>query len=152
MAVSMMCAIAAGGQAASPAALSASQRRHLEDERFGIVTAIRGLPLGVREELQNLFGGSLDIAEPGAPFQVTGVVSDARLPRRRLVLAGCSIDHCLVYYERAGTAHSWQAALFHWTPAATTLETGGTAPRGLKSIDDVKIAVLSGAITQSAGW
>jgi len=112
-----------------------------------MVTSIRGLPLGVREELQTLFGGSsLDIAEPGAEFQVTDVIINPRLPRRRLVLAGCSIDHCLVYYERGGIAHTWHVALFHWTPAATRLEGGGFAPRGLASIDAVRGELLSGAI------
>jgi len=36
--------------------------------------------------------------------------------------------------------------LFHWTPAATRFEFGGTAPGGLATIDDVRNAVLSGAI------
>ena len=119
----------------------------MKDERFGIVTSIRGLPLGVRDELQTLFGSqSLDIAEPGAEFQATDVIVNPRLPIRRLVAAGCSIDHCLVYYERGGIAHTWHVALFHWTPAATRFEWGGTAPGGLATIDDVRNAVLSGAI------
>ena len=51
----------------------------------------QGLPLGVRAALQTLFGSqSLDIAEPGAAFQVTGAVVDPKLPIRRLVAAGCS--------------------------------------------------------------
>jgi len=37
-------------------------------------------------------------------------------------------------------------ALFHWTPAATRFEWGGTAPNGLATIEDVRKAVLSGAI------
>ena len=110
----------AGSQAAAPVALSGALRAHVKDERFGIVTSIRGLPLGVRDGLQTLFGSqALDIAEPGAEFQVTDVIVDPKLPIRRLVAAGCSTDHCLVYYERGGIAHTWQVALFHWTPAAT---------------------------------
>ena len=55
--------IAAGTQ---PAAL----RAHVQDERFGIVTSIRGLPLGVRDGLQTLFGSpTLDIAEPDGVFE-----------------------------------------------------------------------------------
>ena len=147
IALILTCAAALGSQALSPVTLSASLRGHVKADRFGIVTSIRGLPLGVRDELQNLFGaGSLDIAEPGTPFQVTDVVSNAKLPRRRLIAAGCSIDHCLVYYERGGIAHSWHVALFHWTPAATRLEMAGIAPSGLKSIEEVRAAVLSGAI------
>jgi hypothetical protein len=139
--------VVAASQAAAPSVLPGVLRAHLKDERFGIVTSIRGLPLGVRDGLQTLFGSqALDIAEPGAAFQVTDVIVDPKLPIRRLVAAGCSTDHCLVYYERGGIAHSWQVALFHWTPATTRFEWGGVAPRGLASIEDVRNAILSGAI------
>ena len=68
--VSFWSAVVAGSQAAPPPALSAALRAHLTDERFAIVTSIRGLPLGVRDELQTLFKSrTLDIAEPGAEFQ-----------------------------------------------------------------------------------
>ena len=146
--VSFWSAVVTGSQAAPTGALSEALRAHVKDERFQIVTSIRGLPLGVRDGLQTLFGSqALDIAEPGAEFQVTDVIVNPKLPIRRLVAAGCSTDfHCLVYYERGGIAHTWLVALFHWTPAATRFEWGGTAPGGLKTIDDVRKAVLSGAI------
>ena len=144
---SLVVAGGADSQAVASRALTGALRAHVKDERFQIVTSVRGLPLGVREELQTLFGSNtLDIAEPGARFQVTDVIVDPKLPMRRLVAAGCSIDHCLVYYERGGIAHTWHVALFHWTPAATRFEFGGMAPRGLASIDAVQNAVLSGAI------
>jgi hypothetical protein len=145
--VSLLSAVATGSQAPTAAALSDTQRAHVKDDRFQIVTSIRGLPLGVRDGLQMLFGSqSLDIAEPEAEFQATDVRSTPTLPIRRLVAAGCSTDHCLVYYERGGIAHTWQVALFHWTPGATRFEWGGTAPGGLATVDDVRKAVLSGAI------
>jgi hypothetical protein len=145
--VSLWSAVITGSQAAPAGALPEPLRAHVKNERLGVVTSIRGLPLGVREALQTLFGSqTLDIAEPGAEFQVTDVVSNPKLPIRRLVAAGCSSDHCLVYYERGGTAHTWQVALFHWTPAATRFEWGGSATGGLATIDDVRNAVLSGAI------
>ena len=140
-------AVVSGSQAAATVALSEALRTHLKNERLEIVTSIRGLPLGVRDGLQTLFGSqALDIAEPGAEFQVTDVVGNPKLPIRRLVAAGCSTDHCLVYYERGGIARTWQVALFHWTPEATRFEWGGTAPGGLATIADVRKAVLSGAI------
>lgn len=145
--VSLLAAVVVGSQVTSPGMLPGALRAHIRDERFGVVTSIRGLPLGVRDGLQTLFGSaSLTIAEPGAPFQVTDDIANPALPIRRLVAAGCSIDHCLVYYERGGIAHTWQVALFYWTPAATRFEWGGTAPRGLASVDDVRTAVLSGAV------
>lgn len=151
--VSLWSAVVAGSQAAPSTALSEALRAHVKDEQFGIVTSVRGLPLGVREGLQTLFGSqTLDIAEPGAEFQVTDVISKPNLPVRRLVAAGCSTEHCLVYYERGGIAHTWHVALFHWTPAATRFEWGGSAPGGLATIDDVRNAVLSGAIKDPAGF
>jgi hypothetical protein len=144
--VSLWSAVVTGSQAPT-VGLPEVLRAHVKDERYQIVASIRGLPLGVRDGLQLLFGSqTLDIAEPGAEFQATDVVGNPKLPIRRLVAAGCSTDHCLVYYERGGIARTWQVALFHWTPAATRFEWGGTAQGGLATIDDVRNAVLSGAI------
>jgi hypothetical protein len=63
-----------------------------------------------------------------------------------MVAAGCSADHCLVYYVRGGFEQTWHVALFQWTPAETRLEWGGTARAGLKDIDQVRSAMLSGTI------
>ena len=146
LAVSLWSAVVAGSQVA-PGALSGALRDYVRDGRFGLVTSIRGLPLGVRHELQTMFGSqTLDIAEPGAQFQATNVTANPKLPIRRLVAAGCTMEYCLVYYERGGFAHTWHVALFHWTPEATRLEWGGAASGGLKTIDDVRKAILSGAI------
>jgi len=139
-------ATAACSQRALGGTLPEPLRDHVENDRFQIVTSIRGLPLGVRDELERMFRNGLDIAEPGAPFQASDVVVDPNLPSRRLVAAGCSQDHCLVYYERGGIAHRWLVALFHWMPSATRFEFGGLAPGGLKTIEEVRKAVLSGAI------
>jgi hypothetical protein len=144
-------ALAAGSQAAPSVALSKQLRAHLQGERLQIVTSIRGLPLGVRGGLETLFGSqTLDIAERGAEFQVNGVKGNSTLPIRRLVAAGCSYDHCLVYYERGGSVRTWRVALFHWTPERTRFEWGATAPGGLATIENVRSAILSGAIKEPA--
>ena len=150
--VSLWSAMAAGSQATDADALSGALRTHVQDERFGIATSIRGLPLGVRDGLQTLFGSrELDIADPGAEFQGATVVADPKLPTRRLIAAGGSKDyHCLVYYERGGSDHTWHVALFHWKPAETRFEWGSPAPRGLATIDQVRNAILSGEIKGQA--
>jgi hypothetical protein len=154
--IALLCAIGltawsaaeARNQAAATVTLSDALRAHVQGEEFAIVTSIRGLPLGVRDELQALWGSAtLDIADPGADFQSTDVKVTPALPTRRLIAAGCATDnHCLVYYERGGRSRTWLVALYHWTPARTRFEWGGTAPAGLKTIGDVRQAVLSGAI------
>jgi hypothetical protein len=144
-------AVALAGETA-PGALPLELRAHVQNERFDIVSSSGGLPGGVRIELRTLFGGqTLELAEPGARFQGTGRRPDPKLPLRRLVAAGCSRQDCLVYYERAGSTHMWRVVLFHWTPRVTRLEWGGTAPGGLTTFDEVRRAVLSGAIKSSAG-
>ena len=144
--LSVWSVVDAASQTNPPATLPEALHGHVKAERFDIVASIRGLPLGVRDELETLFGSStLDIAEPGAAFQGTNA-ADKNLPIRRLIAAGCSIDHCLVYYERAGKSRTWLTALFHWTPAATRLEWGGNARGGMTTINEVRTAVLSGAI------
>ena len=135
-------------QAEQPLPISGTLKAHVEQERFDMVTSIRGLPAGVRDALRELFGSqTLDIAAPDAEFQATDSAADSHRPSRRMVAAGCSIDHCLVYYERGGRVHAWRVALFHWAPDATRFEWGGAAPGGLAGIGDVRNAVLSGAIT-----
>jgi len=136
----------------APAVLPGELRAHVQNARFDVVSSIRGLPLGVRGELQALFGSpTLDIAEPDTALRAAGQTPDARAPIRRFVAAGCSYEDCLVYYERVGSPSTWRVALFHWTPAASRFEWGGSAPGGLKTIDDVRRAVLSGAIASAAG-
>lgn len=143
--VSLLSAVAVAGQPSSARRLPAALRTHVQDERFQPVTSVRGLPLGVRDALQALFGSAtLDIADPGAEFLGAGAGRNPNLPLRRLVAAGCSADHCLVYYERGGAARTWHVALFHWTPAATRFEGGGPAAGGLTTLDDVRRAILAG--------
>ena len=138
-------AVSAGVQGESPEALPEAVRAHVTDGRFGIVTSIRGLPLGVRDALQVLFGSrSLDIAEPDADFRATEG-GNPTLPPRRLIAAGCSAMYCLVYYELGGVTRTFRVALFRWTPDATRFEWGATAPSGLATIGDVRNAVLAGS-------
>lgn len=151
LALGLWSVAAAGHQAPGTTALPAALRAHLQAERFEIVTSIQGLPLGVRDGMQTLFGGALDIAEPGAPFQVSDHVVMPNLPARRLVAAGCAIDHCLIHYQRGGYARTWHVALFYWTPEATRFEWGGTVTEGFATIADVRTAMLSGALKSSPG-
>jgi hypothetical protein len=149
--ISLWSSVVCGSQ--STEALPAVLRPLLQNARFGVVTSVRGLPLTVREELQTMWkSSSLDIAEPGAEFRKAGAAANSQLPLRRMIAAGCTNDnYCLIYYERGGSAATWQVALFRWTPDATRFEWGGSAPSGLKTIEDVRKAMLSGVIKSHSG-
>ncbi len=127
--------------------LTPALRDHVRAERFAPVTTVAALPAGVREALNDLFGGkTLEMADPGQPFQATDVMVTPRLPARRLVAAGCSADHCLVYYERGGFAHVHQIVLFGTTDASARVVHGGVAAGGLTDLDQVRDALLSGKL------
>jgi hypothetical protein len=144
--------VIAWSQSAGAGALPAPLKTHLQGEQFAIVTSIRGLPLGVRQDLEKMFGGTLDIAEPGGEFEKTGTSATPQFPTRRMAAAGCARDnHCLMYYERGGSTPTWHVMLFQWTTDATRFEWGGTAPGGLGTIEEVRKAILSGAIKSQAG-
>ena len=149
--VSLWSAVAGAGQATGP--LPAALRTRLQNAKFGVVTSVRGFPLTVREQLEKMWNsGTLDIAEPGAEFRKAGAPASSQLPLRRMIAGGCTNDnYCLIYYERGGSAATWHAALFHWTPDATRFEWGGAAPSGLKTVEDVRKAMLSGVVKSHSG-
>ena len=137
----------------APAALSGALRAHVKDERFGIVTSIRGLPLGVRDGAADVVRQSVTRHRRArSQFQVAEASVNPKLPPRRLIAAGCSYKSLPRLLRARWRAHTWHVALFHWTPEATRFEWGGAAPGGLKTIADVRRAVLSGAIQRPPGF
>ncbi|HVG70693.1 MAG TPA: hypothetical protein VM819_07275 [Vicinamibacterales bacterium] len=149
--ISLWSSVVCGGQ--STEALPAAPRALLQNAQFGVVTSVRGLPLTVRGRLEDMWQSrTLDIAEPGGEFRRTGAPADSELPLRRMIAAGCTADnYCLIYYERGGNPSTFHVALFRWTPDATRFEWGGTASGNLKTIEEVRKAILSGAVKAQAG-
>jgi hypothetical protein len=134
--------------------LADALREHVRTETFAPVTTVAALPASVREGLAQLFGETLKMAEPGAPFQATDVLGPDRLPFRRLIAAGCSADHCLVHYEKGGFAHLFYVTVFRnaGTDAkGAKFEWGGSIRGGLKDLAAVKDALVSGKVVGQPG-
>ena len=150
----LLSAVMACSQVASTAP-SAELQHHMKQERFDIVSSIRGLPLGVRSAMLTLFDSreydvQREIAQPDERFQGATTVKDLNLPLRRLIAAECSLDHCLIYYERGGREVTFHVALFHWVPEATEFQAGGLSPKRLATIADARAALFSGALRDSS--
>src|SRR3954471_4452946 len=80
--LSLMVVSAAGGQRADPSArpIPDALRAHLRTEHFSPLTTVAALPAGLRQALSELFKApTLDMADPGAPFQATDVMVTPRL-------------------------------------------------------------------------
>jgi hypothetical protein len=126
---------------------TAALRDHVRAERFAPVATVAALPANVRDALHDLFGGkALEMADPGQPFQATDVMVTPRLPARRLVSAGCSVDHCLVYYERGGFARVHHIVLFSTADSPARLVHGGVAAGGLTDLEQVRDALVGGKV------
>lgn len=143
----------AHGQADPPVPMPEALRTHLRGEALVPLTTVASLPLSVRDALKTLFkGATLDLAEPGAPFQQTDVLVTPRLPARRLIAAGCAADHCLVHYERGGFAHLHYVVVFKVSNAGATFEWGGVTG-GPLDLTGVREAIASGKVLgQSRYW
>lgn len=118
------------------------------------VATIVELPAAVQAGLARLFGQvKLDMAEPGAEWQVTDVIMKPNLPVRRLVAAGCSNEHCLIYYERGGIAHIWTVVMLRLDGPGADIVRGWAAPSGLGPVHQVQQAVAAGKLrTQTRFW
>lgn len=79
---------------------------------FTIVTNVKVLPNPVLQAFSDDNDSHLLMANPGDKFEATGVISDRRVPRMRLIFAGVRNDSNFVHYEQGGRAHLFVVALF----------------------------------------
>lgn len=47
------------------------------------------------------------LAEPGQKWEISDVITDEKLPRKRLIWSVTDSDYYIVHYERGGYAHSF---------------------------------------------
>jgi hypothetical protein len=67
--------------------LSPAQKEHILDGQFNEVTKTEAMPVDAKQAFAKITGEpSFALANPGQKYQVTDVVVDRTLPRRRLVL------------------------------------------------------------------
>jgi hypothetical protein len=130
-----------------PFVLSTAQREHLKGEVLTPVLHVGDLPPSVREGLRALFKErAFAMAEPDAEFQVTDVIIKRGLPFRRLIIAACSSDHCLVHYEKGGIAHAYNVVLFALNRETAAFEWGGLARHRQSDLAALREQVLNGAV------
>ena len=85
--------------------LPVEHRKALEDSsRFHEVLATTNLPPAVVTLCADDSGR---LAEPGQKWEATDVITDASLPRKRLIWAAVSGEYYVVHYERGGRGHSF---------------------------------------------
>ena len=155
--LSLTAVCAAGGQPAAPSATAIPDalRAHLRGERFSPLTTVAALPAGLRQALNKLFGGkTLDMADPGAPFQATDVMvtpacrpaGSQRQAARRITASSTT--------SAAASRTSTSSSCSKVRRGPTASSKAALAPGGLADLDAVKDArhVRQGAGAGSKYW
>lgn len=134
----------AGQNAPAPLVLPDAVRTHLKTETFAPVVHVADLPKPVQDALKTFFDTkTLDIADPGKDFQATDVIMTPDLPIRRLIVAGCAADHCLVHYEKGGFAHSYEIAVVSINKTGASVQSHQLTNGALGTLADVKSEVVN---------
>jgi hypothetical protein len=126
--------------------LSAAEKEHILDSAFTEVTKAEAMPANVKQAFAKITAEpSFALANPGQKYQVTDVVVERGLPRRRLVFAGVRGDEWLVHYELGGIGHSYCVLLFK-VDAQNRVQFvwGGVGSHGAKNLDQLRKMVAAG--------
>jgi hypothetical protein len=136
-----------------PAPLPEPLRAHIGSEAFTPLSSVKALPDALKVELARLFGEkALELAEPGALFQVSDAVGPERLPWRRLIAAGCAVDHCLVHYERGGLAHVHHVVVLSRQNGQMRFVWGGAVGGPLPNVQAVRDTLAAGKVLGLTGY
>ena len=116
--------------------LSAGHVANIQAETLTPVVLVQELPDTVREALRSAFAeSSLQMADPQASPRTM------RLPwkrARRLIVAGCGPDHCLVHYEQSGFSRSFEMVVFGLNPDNAQVEWSGVPREPLNGLPELK--------------
>jgi hypothetical protein len=126
--------------------LSPAQKEHILDGQFHEVTKVEAMTVKAKQAFAKITGEpSFALANPGQKYQVTDVVVDRALPRRRLILAGVQDDEWFVHYELGGIGHSYCVLLFKVDPQnGLQFVWGGAGSHGAKNFDQLRKMVGAG--------
>lgn len=128
--------------------LSPSEREHVFDGEYKTVLNVDQLPQQVKIAFAALAKqAEFEMANPGDDFQLTDVITQKGLLRRRLIFAEISPHKCIVHYEQGGRAHTYYVVVFSIDAAqAARFVWGGAMWPAAKNLTQLRSAIKSGII------
>lgn len=126
--------------------LSQAQKQHVLDGQFTVLTSTDAMPPRLKEAFEMITGvRQFEMANPGEKYQVTDVITERGLPRRRLLFAGVSDNKWFIQYERGGLGHSYFVVVFSVEPrGAVQFLWGGEGFQSAKDLDDLRKKIAAG--------
>ena len=120
--------------------LSAALLSHLQNGvAFKNLNRVAQLPAVIVDVCAN---GNGKLADPGAKWELTDVITDPALPRRRLIWAISDGDYFVVHYENGGRGHSYHILVAKVDSAQATVEESWFAVGNkLTSYEDFLVAL-----------
>lgn len=150
-AIGMLAALAplAAG-ASSPPALRLPEKE-LASEAYEYVNRTRELPDDVRRGLARQLGqDELEMADAGAPFSSTDVITEPALPGYRLILAAVGPRYSVVHFERGGIALVRRVVVFGKGAAGMSVLWDGAVSKAYPQAKDLEGAIRSGTLWRPA--
>jgi hypothetical protein len=134
--------------------LSSQQRQHILDGRCTVIPSTTSMPKTLKDSFANVTTEqSFALADPGADYQDTDVVSRPGLPSRRLLFAGSCDDRWFVFYEHGGLGHNYAILIFRSdSNGLPQFLWGGVGFQHARNLDQLRAAVASGKFADDKNY
>lgn len=134
--------------------LSATEREHILDGQFKLVSTTEGIPANIKQAFSQVSRqSSFAMANPGQKYQVGDVVVDRNLPFRRLVFAGGSNDKGFIHYERGGRGHGYYLVVFKVDPDGDAhFLWGGSGLNGARNLEQLRKMIADGRFSDKQNY
>jgi hypothetical protein len=120
---------------------------------FQIRRTVGAIPRSVQAAFSEAMGGErFSMAEPGAAWQSSDVVSTHALPWRRLESVAVSPSLLILCYERGGIAHSDNVAAFRLSDAGAKLIWRAVSDKAVSNPRDLLKGINEGTIHDYRGY
>jgi len=88
-------------------------------------------------------GGGFELADAGKPFQVTDVITDEKLPGKRLDWAARIPGYMIVHYETGGIAHAYHVMVVALDPEKKAHVVWAALAKPMKSYAEFRAALIA---------
>jgi hypothetical protein len=129
---------------------AAEREKLLKASDAPLVTKMREIPEEVVKACAAASsGGGFELADAGQPFQVTDVISNEKLPGKRLDWAARIPGYMIVHYETGGIAHSYHVMVVALDSGKKAHVVWAALAKPLKSYAEFREALIAGKLDDS---
>jgi hypothetical protein len=94
-------------------------------------------------------GGGFELVDAGQPFQVTDVITNEKLPGKRLIWAARIPGYMVVHYESGGIAHVYHLMVVALDPPKEAHVVWTAWAKPMKSYAEFRAALIAGKLNDS---